>query len=128
MKLLNQFKAESQELENADPEVHDKLLSFIRELEESVQGLLIQIDLVEDELEKLRSKWPSVENAVQVGASTMCTSPRKQESTKQMLSQLESPMLRTLLWSLLDSYSKTEVGFIFLAYCSLSNATTHRNH
>jgi len=108
VKLLNQRKAESQELENADPEVHDKLLSFIRELEESVQGLLIQIDLVEDELEKLRSKWPSVENAVQVGASTMCTSPRKQESTKQMLSQLESPMLRTLLWSLLDSFSKSE--------------------
>lgn len=128
VELLNKRKAESRELENADPEQHDELLSLIRELEENVQGLLIQIDLVEDELEKLRSRWPSVEKAVQVGANAMCTSPRKQESTKQMLSQLESPMLRTLIWSLLDSYSKSEVGIVFFAYCSLSIAQTLPNH
>jgi hypothetical protein len=109
--LLNQRKKESQELEKFDPEQHDELMVLMRELEENVQSYLIQIDLVEDDLEKLRSKWPSVEQESR--SSLSCTSPRKEESTKHMLSRLEGPVLRTLLWNLVESYSKSEVSLCF---------------
>ncbi|KAL7517721.1 hypothetical protein ACHAWX_002619 [Stephanocyclus meneghinianus] len=110
VKLLNQRKKESSELEHLDPDHYDELVLLIRELEENVQGYLIQIELVEDDLEKLRSRWPSVENESSDN-KLICTSPRKEESTKQMISRLEAPVLRTLLWSVLDSCTKSEVGW-----------------
>ena len=109
VETLNQRKKESHELEKFDPEHHDELMLLIRELEENVQGYLIQIELVEDELEKLRAKCPSVEDTGKK-KHVVCASPRKEESTKQMIATLESPILRTLLWSLLESYSKSEVS------------------
>jgi hypothetical protein len=93
VKLLNQRKKESCELEHLDPEQFDELVLLIRELEENVQGYLIQIELVEDDLEKLRARWPSVEHEFSDN-KLICTSPRKEESTKQMLSRLEAPVLR----------------------------------
>ena len=107
VEALNQRKKESHELEKFDPKHHDELLLHIRELEENVQGYLIQIELVEDDLEKLRAKCPSIED---IGRKKQTTSPRKEESTKQMIAQLDSPVLRTLLWNLLESYSKSEVS------------------
>ncbi|KAL3798424.1 hypothetical protein HJC23_005077 [Cyclotella cryptica] len=93
VKLLNQRKKESRELEHLDPDHYDELVLLIRELEENVQGYLIQIELVEDDLEKLRARWPSVEHEFSDNNS-ICMSPRKEESTKQMLSRLEAPVLR----------------------------------
>lgn len=110
VKILNQLKKQSRELEKFDPKQHDELLLQMRELEENVQGYLIQIEIVEDELEKLRSKWPSVDKDIGTNGE-VCLSPRKEESTKQMISRLESPILRTLLWGILESYSKSEVSF-----------------
>lgn len=92
VKILNQRKKESQQLEHLDPEQYDELVLLIRELEENVQGYLIQIELVEDDIEKLRAKWPSVENVT--GNRSICMSPRKEESTKQMITRLDGPVLR----------------------------------
>jgi hypothetical protein len=110
LKVLNQRKKGSKEPEKFDPQTHDELMSHILELEDSVQSYLIQIELVEDELEKLRDKWPAVDGE-ECDDNSLCLSPRKEETTKQMLSRLDSPVLRTLLWNVLDSYSKSEVSF-----------------
>jgi len=108
-KVLSQKQQESQELENHGPEQYDELILEIRELEENIQGYLIQIELVEDELERLRTKWPSIDEEIN-SDMTVCMSPRKERSTKQMVSQLDGPVLRTLLWGILESYSKSEVS------------------
>jgi hypothetical protein len=92
VKILNQRKKESQQLEHLDPEQYDELVLLIRELEENVQGYLIQIELVKDDIDKLRAKWPSVENVT--GNRSICMSPRKEESTKQMITRLDGPVLR----------------------------------
>jgi hypothetical protein len=116
VKILNQRKKASKELEQ-----YDELMSHMLELEDNVQSYLIQIELVEDELEKLRAKWPSVDEEVHDNKS-ICLSPRKEESTQQMLSRLDSPVLCTLLWNVLDSYSKSEVSASYLFHHNHSSS------
>lgn len=99
VKLLNKQKRESRQMK---PESSDDLQSLIQEHEGNVQDLLIQIELVENDLESMRTK------------EAMSKVSHREDSTKKMISKLDSPVLRTLIWKLLDSYSASEVRRVFV--------------
>eukprot|EP00986_Skeletonema_menzelii_P003739 scaffold1185_cov143-Skeletonema_menzelii.AAC.33 len=102
-KIINTWK---REYNNADPNtsVVEDVMSEIKEHEETVQQLQLELELVENDLDQLRSKYPSIEE----DASEEDTQIGNGSALK-MIAKLDGPVLRTLLWSLLDSYYTTEL-------------------
>ena len=102
-KVINTWK---REYENTDPNtsvVQDVLLE-IRDHEDTVQELQLKLELVENDLDQLRSKFPSVQDDVSDDDTRIGNG-----SGLKMIAKLDGPVLRTLLWNLLDSYFNVEL-------------------
>eukprot|EP00985_Skeletonema_marinoi_P007929 scaffold3536_cov203-Skeletonema_marinoi.AAC.8 len=102
-KVINTWK---REYNNTDPNtsVVEDVLFEIKEHEDTVQQLQFKLELVENDLDQLRSKCPSVEEDSSDEDTKVGNS-----SALKMVSKLDGPVLRTLLWNLLDSYYTTEL-------------------
>jgi len=92
------------EYKTADSDSAEKIAAEIREHEDSVQEFQLQIELLENDLEQLRAKCPSIEDSV-------FDEDEKDENgpAMKMMTKLDGPVLRTLLWNLLESYIASEL-------------------
>ncbi|KAL9185198.1 hypothetical protein ACHAXT_002975 [Thalassiosira profunda] len=95
-KSIHELRKEYQEAELDDS---DEKVAQIREHEDAVEALQLKTELIESDLEQLQAKYPSVESEDE---------KEEDEPALKMLSKLDSPVLRTLLWNLVDSYCSTE--------------------
>mmetsp|Transcript_19660 Transcript_19660/g.42142 ORF Transcript_19660/g.42142 Transcript_19660/m.42142 type:complete len:965 (-) Transcript_19660:100-2994(-) len=76
----------------------------IREREDTVQELQLHIELLENDLEQIRSKCPSIEDRVFEEDAMDENGP-----ALKMITKLDATVLRTLLWNLLESYTASEI-------------------
>ena len=102
-KAINTWKREYNNADRNSSVVED-VLSEIKEHEDAVQQLQFKLELVENDLDQIRSKFPSVEED-----ETDEDSRIGNGSALKMIAKLEGPVLRTLLWNLLDSYFNAEL-------------------
>ena len=105
LKRLNKRKRDYHAL---DSDRTDIALGEIKECEDTVQDLQLKIELVENDLDQLREKFPLLEDGV------LEDEPNNQLTTEngpalKLISKLEGPVLRTLLWNFLESYVNSEV-------------------
>jgi hypothetical protein len=102
-KVINTWK---REYNNTDPNtsVVEDVLFEIKEHEDTVQQLQLKLELVENDLDQLRSKFPSVEEDTSDEETRIGNG-----SALKMIAKLDGPVLRTLLWNLLDSYFSSEL-------------------
>jgi outer membrane murein-binding lipoprotein Lpp len=102
-KVINTWK---REYNNTDPNtsVVEDVLFEIKEHEDTVQQLQLKLEIVENDLDQLKSKFPSVEEDASEEDSRIGNG-----SALKMIAKLDGPVLRTLLWTLLDSYFTSEL-------------------
>ncbi|KAL7540949.1 hypothetical protein ACHAXR_011794 [Thalassiosira sp. AJA248-18] len=81
-----------------------EITAQIRDHEETVQELQLQIELLETDLEQLRVKCPNLEDRVFDEDGTDENGP-----VLKMITKLDGPVLRTLIWNLLQSYVSAEL-------------------
>jgi hypothetical protein len=105
VKLINRRKKERQTL---DPEGTAKIISEIKEHEENVQEYQLQLELVENDMEQLRAKCPSIED-IFFDDDAKNKLSRGKEPALKMIAKLDGPVLRSLLWNFLESYVGSEV-------------------
>ena len=96
--LLNELKRECESMEFEPPV---EMLSEVTDREDNVQDFLIQIELVENSLEELQAKYPTIEDDNEVFD--------EHEPALKMISKLNGPVLRTLMLDLLGSCYTSEV-------------------
>ena len=102
VKMLNELKRECEAMEN---ERSNERLADIKDSEDNVQDLLIQMELVEKNIEELQAKYPRIEDE-----KTDNTFDEHEPALK-MISKLFSPDLRALLLLFLSSSYSSEVCF-----------------
>ena len=102
VKMLNELKRECEAMEN---ERSNERLADIKDREDNVQDLLIQMELVEKNIEELQAKYPRIED------ETTDNTFDEHEPALKMISKLNSPDLRALLLLFLSSSYSSEVCF-----------------
>ena len=102
VKMLNELKRECEAMEN---ERSNERLADIKDSEDNVQDLLIQMELVEKNIEELQAKYPRIED------ETTDNTFDEHEPALKMISNLFSPDLRALLLLFLSSSYSSEVCF-----------------
>ena len=105
-KLMRELVSELKVLQNAKSET-SLTSDSIKDHEQIVEDIEIQIDLVSNELEELRVKLPSNHDADLIDGVEEV--PKSELSAKTMISKLNAPVMRTLLWDLLAHTTKIEV-------------------
>lgn len=93
-----------QECKFADNESAEGLMIQIGECEDSVQDLQLQIELLENDMENLRDKSPQIESHLFEDDTMDENGP-----ALKMIAKLDGPVLRTLLWKLMESYIAAEL-------------------
>ena len=93
------------EYQAADPGRADEITVHISDHEENVQELQLQIELLENDLEQMQAKCPSIKDSV-FGEDNV---KETNAPVTKMISKLEGPVLRTLFGNLLDSFTKVEL-------------------
>ena len=88
VKMLNELKRECEAMEN---ERSNERLADIKDSEDNVQDLLIQMELVEKNIEELQAKYPRIED------ESMDSTFDENEPALKMISKLNPPDLRALL-------------------------------
>ena len=76
------------------------------EAEQAVEDLEVNLELIGGELEILRSKMSATESS----EDDILSSQNVERKAKEMIANLASPTLRTLLWGYIDKYSSSEVN------------------
>eukprot|EP00562_Extubocellulus_spinifer_P002791 CAMPEP_0178486660 /NCGR_PEP_ID=MMETSP0696-20121128/8919_1 /TAXON_ID=265572 /ORGANISM="Extubocellulus spinifer, Strain CCMP396" /LENGTH=1944 /DNA_ID=CAMNT_0020114325 /DNA_START=206 /DNA_END=6040 /DNA_ORIENTATION=- len=94
-------------------------LEALRDHEHAIGDLELKLDLIGAELEDLRAKLPrkDVENCLSDGATTDGSHPseeptsltKSEDAAWRMISNLDAPIIRTILWDMLDLFSKSEL-------------------
>ena len=123
VRIVNDLKRKCETL-NSKPS--DDILDEILDHEDNMQDITLQLELVEQTLDELHAKHPSIENdneEVVTGDNVF----EEHEAALKMLSKLQAPVLRTLLLSFLGSCYKSEVS-IQRVLCSLLLTHTYPNH
>ncbi|KAL7464918.1 hypothetical protein ACHAXS_005246 [Conticribra weissflogii] len=103
MNILNTLKSS-----NANSYNSATLASEIKEHEDTVQEIQLKIDLIENDLEQLRKKFPSIEEKVFEEESSDQVFSEDEPSMK-IISKLQAPILRTLLWNFLEFHYTLEL-------------------
>lgn len=93
-----------QEYKSADHESVEGLATEISEREDTVQDLQLQIEFLENDMENLREKFPQIESQLFEDDTMDENGP-----TLKMIAKLNGPVLRTLLWKLMESYIAAEL-------------------
>lgn len=124
---LQAIKAARQDTKSSMEESGDldeQGIQSLRDHEHNINDLELKLDLVGAELEDLRAKLPrgetenwnneggdhSSEEALGGGETSGLT--RSEDSASRMISNLGAPTLRTILWDMLDKFTKSEVRSI----------------
>ena len=98
---LHQRQQEYQAAENS--EITDYIATHIRDHEDAVEQLQLQIELLENELEQLRAKHPTIEEDV-------FEDDVVDDGHLKMIAKLhDGPVLRTIISNLLESYVAAEL-------------------
>mmetsp|Transcript_26065 Transcript_26065/g.51887 ORF Transcript_26065/g.51887 Transcript_26065/m.51887 type:complete len:1028 (-) Transcript_26065:116-3199(-) len=84
------------------------ITSEIKEHEDTVQELQLKIDLIENDLEQLRKKFPSIEEKV-FGEESSDQVFSEDEPSIEIISKLQAPVLRSLLWNFLELHYTLEL-------------------
>ena len=103
--LLNELKAEC---ESKSDQLDDDLAE-INEHESNVQDYLIQIELVENSLEELQARHPSIEDDNEEDEANNNVFEGHEQALK-MLAKLNAPLLRTLLLNFLGTCYASQVS------------------
>ena len=91
----------------ADSNSVDEIATDIRDLEETVQAFQLQIELAENDMEQMKAKFPDIEDHVFQDDDDALE--EDEGPALKMITKLEGPVLRTLLWNLLESFVATEL-------------------
>ena len=94
MKTLNKMKADRA---NADPDL-------MRDCEQQLEGLELELELVHSELEDLRSRLPQDDD----------DGTKAEDNETILISKLAAPIVRTLLWGMLDEITDAAVRLLFI--------------
>ncbi len=105
-KLMRELVSELKVLQNAKNET-TLTRDSIKDHEQIIEDIEIQIDLLSDELEELRVKLPSDHETDLIDGVEEV--PKTERSARTMISKLNAPVMRTLLWDLLAYATKIEV-------------------
>ena len=103
MKALNKAKKDQRALNDTDNTPSD-----VKELEDTVQELQLKIELIENDLGQLQEKYPSIEESVFEDEENDQVF-RENEPAMKIVSKLDGPVLRTLLWNFLECHYSLEV-------------------
>ena len=98
--LIRELKQEYKAADSNDAEIAEEM----REHEESIQELQLQIELVENDIDQLQVKCPRIFEEEDDDED------ESDVPTQKMISKLDGNVLRTLLWTLLESYVSTELN------------------
>jgi len=98
--LIRELKQEYKAAYSNDAEIAEEM----REHEESIQELQLQIELVENDIDQLQVKCPRIFEEEDDDED------ESDVPTQKMISKLDGSVLRTLLWTLLESYVSTELN------------------
>ena len=123
---LQAIKAARQDTKSSTEESGDhdeQRIQSLRDHEHNINDLELKLDLVGAELEDLRAKLPrgELEDRNIEGVDPTCDDDlvggetsgltRSEDSATRMMSNLSAPVLRTILWDMLDAFTKSEVSF-----------------
>jgi kinesin family protein 4/21/27 len=113
-KELQAIKAGKAAIVSMDENEQAKELDDLREHEHNISDIELKLDIVGAELEDLRTKLPSedLENREKNNGSSEVGSAmvsKSEEAASKMISKLEPDVVRTILWEMLDTYSKSEL-------------------
>jgi len=103
-KEAKSIQSRKREYQSADPDGAHRIVIQIREHEETVQELQLKVELLENDLDQLQAKCPSIEDSIFEEDAIDENGP-----ALKMITKLDGPVLRTLLWNLLDSYFASEL-------------------
>ena len=103
--LLNELKSECE----SKSEASDEDLAEINDHESNVQDYLIQIELVENSLEELQARHPSIEDDNEEDEANNNVFEGHGQALK-MLSKLNAPLLRTILLNFLGTCYASKVS------------------
>ena len=122
---LQAIKAARQDtkLSTEESDDHDEQrIQSLRDHEHNINDLELKLDLVGAELEDLRAKLPrgEIDDRNIEGVDPTCDEDldggeasgltRSENSATRMMSNLNAPVLRTILWDMLDAFTKSEVS------------------
>ena len=125
---LQAIKAVRQDTKSSTEErgdLDEQRIQCLRDHEHNINDLELKLDLVGAELEDLRAKLPRGEiegrnnegvdptcDEELVGGETSALTTRSEDSASRMISNLSAPILRTILWEMLDTFTESEVSSI----------------
>ena len=101
-KRLHEFKKEYQSMNSSDSG-SEGIVGNIRECEDRVQDLQLRIEFLDNDMEELKSKCPHMEDHL-FEEVLDDNSP-----ALKLIAKLDGPVLRSLLWNLMESYSTAEL-------------------
>jgi kinesin family protein 4/21/27 len=81
----------------------DVIVAQILECEDTLQELQLQIELLENDMEQLKSKYPHLEDQLFEDMTD------ENGSALKIIAKLEGPVLRSLLWNFMESYFAAEL-------------------
>jgi chromosome segregation ATPase len=108
-KEVNFLNKRKRERQVTDPDSAEKVLSEIKDHEENVQEYQLKLELVENDLQKMRAKCPRIEEYY-FDEDPKQKLMREKVPALKMIAKIEAPVLRTLLWEFLESHVKSEVS------------------
>ena len=117
LQALKALKEDSAFMQDAEKGGQQQL-EILRDHELTIGDLELKLDLVGTELEDLRTKLPKEDADESIQDSCIHGSHSSEEPTaftksedaaSRMISKLAAPVVRTILWDILDSFSKSEV-------------------
>lgn len=99
-KRINELRREHHSM---DSDGVEGIVAQICEHEDIVQELQLQIEFLDNDMEQLKSKFPHLEDI-------LFEEVRDENGPAlKMIAKLEGPVLRSLLWNLMESYSAAEL-------------------
>jgi hypothetical protein len=99
-KRIHELKREHQSM---DSDGVDGIEAQIRECEDAVQELQLQIEFLDNDMKQLKHKCPHVEDHLFEEVMD------ENGPVLKMIAKLEGPVLRSLLWNFMDSYFAAEL-------------------
>ena len=146
LQALKALKEDEKSIQDYKQDEQPKL-EALRDHEHAIGDLELKLDLIGAELEDLRAKLPrgDVENCLSDGNNSDGSHPneeptsltKSEDAAWRMISNLGAPIIRTILWDMLDLFSKSEVSAkldlcasfsLFLIQAVLGTALTSHSH
>ncbi len=100
VKRINELR---REYHSMDSDGVEGIVAQIREHEDTVQELQLQIEFLDNDMEQLKCKCPHLEDIIFEEVMD------EHGPALRMIEKLEGPVLRSLLWNLMESYSAAEL-------------------